>query len=98
MDNEIDERVCLKCGSKMREGRIKVPQENSSPTTMPHLGAGFDFRGISSNIQVLDSLPKWEEKTGEKTGILFKRDKFKEMSIKGYRCINCNYIEIYATE
>jgi hypothetical protein len=98
MDKQIDERICLKCGGKIRAGRIKVPQENALPSTMPHLGAGFDFRGISSNIQVLDSLPKWEEKTGAKTGILFKRDEIKEMRIIGYRCIKCNYIEIYATE
>lgn len=98
MEKKYDEQICLKCGGKMREGRIKVPQENTVPSTMPNLGAGFDFQSLSSNIRVFDSLPKWEEKTGDKTGILFKRDKIKEMNIRGYRCIKCNYIEIYAIE
>jgi hypothetical protein len=38
----------------------------------------------------------WEEKTGEKTGFIFKREEVKQMKIIGYRCKLCNFIEIYA--
>ena len=47
-------------------------------------------------VEGITSEPIWEEKTGERTGLIFKRDEVKQMKLDGYRCSLCNYIEIYA--
>jgi predicted nucleic-acid-binding Zn-ribbon protein len=39
---------------------------------------------------------KWREKTGEKKGFLIKSDEVRTMTVKGRRCLQCGYIELYA--
>ena len=52
-----------------------------------------------TDISSIDSMEVfWEEKTGERKGLIFKREEVKELQIKGYRCTACNYIELYADQ
>ncbi|MHA2393780.1 MAG: hypothetical protein ACXAEX_17730 [Promethearchaeota archaeon] len=95
MTQSQNEMTCTKCGGNMIIGRIKIPIERITAQTMPQLASGFDMRGVPG-IEDFNAIPKWEEKTGNKTGFIFKRDEVIEMGLYGYRCINCNYIELYA--
>lgn len=95
MTQPLKELNCPKCRSKMINGRIKIPIERITAQTMPQLASGFDMRGLTG-MDDFNAKPKWEEKTGEKTGFIFKTDKVIEMRINGYRCTQCNYIELYA--
>jgi hypothetical protein len=80
----------------MVEGRIKVPMERMTARTMNQISPGLDYLNLPGDIRESYVSPSWEEKTGEKTGFIFKRDEVIEMKIHGYRCRICNYIEIYA--
>lgn len=41
---------------------------------------------------------QWREKTGRKSGRIFKSDEEKTLKIVGQRCKICGYIEFYAKE
>jgi predicted nucleic-acid-binding Zn-ribbon protein len=41
---------------------------------------------------------KWREKTGEKKGFIIKSDEVRTLNVKGMRCLECGYIELYAQE
>ena len=57
--------------------------------TMP--GMNLESVGIKQEKRI-----KWREKTGEKTGFLIKSEEVRTMSVKGIRCLECGYIELYA--
>jgi predicted nucleic-acid-binding Zn-ribbon protein len=95
MAQPMNETTCIKCGGKMIQGRINIPVDRITTQTMPRLASGFEMRGVPG-IEDFHATPKWEEKTGNKTGFIFKRDEVREMGLKGYRCSNCNYVELYA--
>jgi hypothetical protein len=99
MEEPQNELICSKCGGKMVQGRIKIrmPMSSMGVQIMPQMGTGFEMRGLNRGIEETTTFPKWEERTGQKKGIIFKREEVKEMNIQGYRCILCNYIELYAT-
>lgn len=88
-------RICPKCGGNMVEGRIIVPVERSKSQSMSPMSPGF-MMDIPTVIEDVTSIPYWEEKTGEKTGLIFKRDEIIQLKMGGYRCRLCYYIEIYA--
>jgi predicted nucleic-acid-binding Zn-ribbon protein len=89
-------RVCPKCGGAMVEGKLMIPMERMSARTMNEMTPGFGMTGLPPVVEGITSEPIWEEKTGEKTGLIFKRDEVIQMKVYGYRCSLCNYIEIYA--
>ncbi|MCW4051015.1 MAG: hypothetical protein NWE89_14905 [Candidatus Bathyarchaeota archaeon] len=95
---EKQEVTCPKCGGKMVAGRMKIPLEIIAAQTMPQLASGFEMRGVPGGMGDIVAFPQWEEKTGEKTGFIFKRDGVKEMRMRGFRCSLCNYVELYAIE
>ena len=89
---------CLKCGGMMNPGVIMV-------TDLTPLGKG-SLDGIMSipgttmptgSGRMHDAEMTWKEKTGEKTGWIFKRDKEIIKKVTGYRCTRCGYIELYAS-
>jgi hypothetical protein len=80
----------------MVEGRVSVPVEKMNAPPMAEMTPGFMNTGLPPGIETFTTAPQWEEKTGEKTGFIFKRDEIKKMKVVGYRCSLCNYIELYA--
>ena len=95
---ETEINICTKCGGSMVIGRIVVPIERLSTPEMGQLTPGFMRESLPPIVEDFTTVPIWEEKTGEKTGLIFKRDKLKTLKLKAYRCELCNYIEIYAIE
>ena len=49
--------------------------------------------GLSSSA--VGEGPYWREKTGQKKGLLVKRDETRTLKIAGLRCVNCGFIELY---
>jgi len=90
--------VCSKCGGETKEGSVIVPIERLSNPELGQLTPGFMQQGLPPIVEDFTSRLQWEEKTGGKTGFIFKRDEKRHMRINGRRCTNCNYIELYAVE
>jgi len=88
---------CPKCGGEMKKGRIRYTTEQTSGSPMMGM-ADFPMQGINRMSQSVTSSVFWEEKTGAKTGLIFKRDETKRMELHGLRCTVCGYIELYAQE
>ncbi len=91
---------CLKCSGKMRNGKILVNVKAPSGglrNLSPMMG-GFSSMGspFESGLSVEGLL--WQEYTGEETGWLIKQKKQKTLSLKGKRCLNCGYVELYVKE
>ena len=77
------------------EAYINVDAPSTNPAMsgmMPSLpGMNLGDVGMSQEKRV-----KWREKTGETTGFLIKSEEVRTMSVKGRRCLECGYIELYA--
>jgi hypothetical protein len=93
---ETETIVCPKCGGSMIKGRVIIPIERLSSPEMGQLTPGFMREGLPPIVENFTTVPHWEEKTGEKTGLIFKKDKMITMKIRAQRCTLCNYIELYA--
>lgn len=87
-------QICPKCGGNMVEGELRYFVERSSVQSM------MPFEGIPvpefSTTQGVNETIFWEEKTGRKTGLIFKRDETRQMGLRGVRCTLCKYVELYA--
>ena len=94
--SEATSKVCPKCGGEMVRGGISVPIEKMNVPAMGDMTPGFMHQGLPRGIETFTTAPVWEEKTGEKTGFIFKRDEVKQMRVVGHRCSLCNFIEFYA--
>lgn len=88
-------QICPKCGGNMVEGKLRYFAERSSVQSMMPF-SGIPVPELSASAQSVEETVFWEEKTGEKTGIIFKRDKTRQMGLRGVRCTLCNYVELYA--
>jgi hypothetical protein len=77
-------------------GGVTVPVEKMNVPPMGDMTPGFMNTGLPPGIETFTTAPMWEEKTGEKTGFIFKRDEVKTMRIVGCRCKLCNFIELWA--
>ena len=73
---------------------------NISPASNMMSGMMSPMSGINlGNIEVTqEERIKWREKTGEKKGFLIKSDEVRTIVVKGRRCLECGYIELYARE
>ena len=89
-------KVCPKCGGIMVEGSLVIPMERMSSRAINELTPGFSMGGLPQVVEDFYTSPQWQEKTGKKTGLLFKRDEVRQLKTEGYRCSLCNYIEVYA--
>jgi hypothetical protein len=94
--SEVQPKVCPKCGGDMAVGGVTVPVEKMNAPPMGEMTPGFMHSGLPPGIETFTTAPIWEEKTGERTGFIFKRDEVKKMRIVGYRCKLCNFIELWA--
>jgi rubredoxin len=94
------EFVCPKCGGDMKDGQMKINLEMDRSQTMENLVPNLDMSASTRAgfTETLSIAPHWEEKTGRKTGFIFKKEEVKEIRIRGHRCTLCNYIELYADE
>ena len=88
---------CPKCGGEMIQGEAYVSVE--VPSTSPMMSGmmpsmpGMNLGGVGTRQE---ERIKWREKTGEKKGFLIKSEEVRTMSVKGRRCLECGYIELYA--
>ncbi len=89
---------CPKCGGEMRPGEIRFDTDTVMPSQMNAYMTGIPTSPLPSVYQTSTSHPYWEEKTGRKTGIIFKGDEKITLMIHGLRCSLCGYIEMYAME
>ena len=97
---------CSKCGGEMREGEIYVnvtiPSQmtTTSPFSQPTPQLLTDFSRLGSPIGAGVSVegPLWREYTGRETGWLIKEKERKTLSIRGRRCLECGYVELYVKE
>jgi DNA-directed RNA polymerase subunit RPC12/RpoP len=94
----VVEHVCPKCGGKMVVGRMKISVDRLTSQAVSPFNMGLPTTGMPNISGEVGEGPFWEEKTGEKKGFIFKSDEIKKMSLRGYRCTLCNYIEIYAKD
>lgn len=87
---------CPKCGGETVEGEVYV--NVGVPSVNPAMGGMMSMPGINvgSFETEREDVLKWREKTGEKTGFLIKVDQVRTMAVKGRRCRECGYIEMYA--
>jgi predicted nucleic-acid-binding Zn-ribbon protein len=92
------ELACPKCGGKMVEGSVKYVMESSVSDPMGSFSTGLSMGGLSRMTSEESRSAHWEEKTGKKTGLIFKSDETRQMRLKGLRCTACGYIELYARE
>jgi hypothetical protein len=80
----------------MVRGEIKFTVDRFSSQSISPFSTGIQIGGASEMVEEVEKRPYWEERTGEKKGIIFKREGRKRMNLAGFRCGLCNYIEIYA--
>ncbi len=71
----------------------RVRTSSMSPFMM-----GTPQSGLPSMTEEIASGPYWEEQTGEKKGLIFKREKTKRLGVAGLRCTVCGFIELYVRE
>jgi len=83
----------------MIQGEAYVEVTTSSSSSMM---SGMMNPMSSMNIGGVDMTReervKWREKTGEKKGFILKSDEVRTLTVKGRRCLECGYIELYAQE
>ncbi|MBS7652469.1 hypothetical protein KEJ13_04990 [Candidatus Bathyarchaeota archaeon] len=93
-----EERTCPKCRGSMRRGELQIPIERLHPQSISPYSSGALFGGMPTFEEVNVGKPYWEERTGEKKGVIFKREEAKRLTISGFRCTRCGYIELYAQD
>jgi hypothetical protein len=79
----------------MVEGEVYV---NVPAPANPMIGGMMSMPGMSMGSLggSMEEGLMWREKTGEKTGLLFKSDEMRTLTIRGLRCTGCGLIEFYA--
>lgn len=93
-----DEQVCPRCGGKMVRGEVRFSGERIGSQQMSPFSAGMPMGGLPNVVDSVEGRPYWEERTGERTGFIFKRQGKRRMDLVGLRCTLCNYVELYARE
>jgi len=91
---------CPKCYGNMRKGEILVNVNAPSGGLMnlsPMMG-GYSTMGLPSQPKLSVERVLWQEYTGEETGWLIKQKEQKTLSLKGKRCLECGYVELYVKE
>lgn len=90
---------CPKCGGEMREGEIYVDVTTLSGGlgASPIMGP-YSTMGIPAGTEVSVEGPLWREYTGKEKGWLIKEKERKTLSIRGKRCLECGYVELYVKE
>lgn len=82
----------------MRDGEafisISVPSGGSSGGSMMSLPR-MELPGTETTRE---ARLRWREKTGKEKGWIIKSDEEKTYSIKGRRCLECGYLDLYIQE
>lgn len=82
----------------MVRGRLRIEEESVGSSTMSPYMPGLSMGPLPTMTEHAVSGPFWEEKTGEKSGFIFKREGRRRLKLEGLRCALCGYIELYARE
>ena len=80
----------------MVKGELKTSVERVRTSSMSPFMSGMSQGGLPTMMEEVASGPYWEEQTGEKKGLIFKREQTKRMTVAGLRCTVCGFIELYA--
>jgi predicted nucleic-acid-binding Zn-ribbon protein len=93
------EKKCPKCGSKMKDGQIlvDVQLDQSTPLPMPSRFSSSSMLDLldhgTSRVNVEG--PIWCEETEKEEGLIIKRKRKKKLPLKGSRCLECGYVELF---
>jgi len=79
------------------EAYVEVTASSSSPM-MSGMMNPMSSMNIGGVDMTREERVKWREKTGEKKGFILKSDEVRTLTVKGRRCLECGYIELYAQE
>lgn len=91
---------CQKCSGKMRDGEVYI----NVTTLSGEMGGAYSMMSPYSPMSIPGRAgvsvegPLWREYTGKEEGWLIKKKEQKKMSIKGKRCVECGYVELYVKE
>lgn len=95
-----EEKKCVKCGGRLKEGQIyiNVNFDQTSIAMSPYMMAShFSSAGLpSTNIGIDVEGPVWLEESEKEEGRIFKRKEKKKLPLRGMRCIECGYVELFA--
>ncbi len=90
--------VCPKCGNEMREGeafvQVSISEYQTNPTTGMLGMPGVNMPPVETHQE---QSVLWREEIGPKGG-LFRRARARVVRLRGMRCVQCGYIELYAQE
>jgi len=86
---------CPKCGGSMIPGVLKYESETYNSAGQNPLMAKSLQSQLPGVYERADAIPYWEEKTGQKTGFIWKTDEYRILKLKGFRCSICGYVELY---
>lgn len=90
---------CPKCGGEMIQGEAYVEVTTSqSSSMMSGMMNPMSSMNLGSVDMTREERVKWREKTGEKKGFIIKSDEVRTLNVRGMRCLECGYIELYAQE
>jgi len=79
------------------EAYVEVTTSSSSPM-MSGMMNPMSSMNIGGVDMTREERVKWREKTGEKKSFILKSDEVRTLTVKGRRCLECGYIELYAQE
>jgi len=95
---------CPRCGGKMKDGElhvIAVSGQLDDNTRMSQQVAnmygnafsslGLPFQGGEINVEG----PVWREESDKEEGLIIKRKGKRDLPVKGMRCLECGYIELF---
>ena len=94
-----EELKCPKCGGKMKMGQLYVNATFDQPVVTAAASAsmnplqdmGLSMQGRSVSVEG----PSWREESDKEDGWLIKRKGKQILPIRGMRCLDCGYIELY---
>jgi hypothetical protein len=91
---------CPRCGGEMREGLAFISISVPLGSSMGGGGGMFPSPGMNlpQGESTRNARVRWREKTGEKKGWLIKSDEEKTLDLKGKRCLECGYVDLYVEE
>ena len=82
----------------MVRGELKTVTERRGTQPMSPLISGMSMGTMPRMVEEVAISPHWEEGTGEKKGFIIKREKTRKLTVEGFRCTLCGFIELYARE
>ena len=101
----LEEQKCPKCGGKMKRGQLTVNATLDQPIISNAIAdsSRYGLEGLASTRSQMSrgisvKGPLWREESDKEEGWLIKRKGRQNFPIKGKRCLECGYIELYVVK